>query len=668
MRTRSNPPCICSCAGLLRRRQLLHRPVIDVFAAHAFEHADSVQLVRTPALQDLQPPVPQHRPATSSSSTADLLFVHRPGSATQQVVGTFFPDNPVLPAGFGARDSGQGNSRHRTVLTTPSADTGAAHVVLLDDEQAEQGQRWMVVDLRQVASPPTSLFWVAPLPLPFRPADLAQLLEAEFCSIGPVVGATFYDVDLELPQELPQIPVVTALEVPPAAPLVSSTSTTTTTINGTLPAASHVGQQNLPPLLQDVTTLQTLPEGGRHYFTVFDPDLQVRIVEKRAEWGPEACTREAIRLSRHLPGPVRTTVLRRPLAHLPTPQVVLSPYQSVVTGRTVLVDLRQVGGHVSCISLQLGECAFAGLLKQPFSRDAATKVASGEYRVFAHGACTDAFTAIPADTDALMVQLAPQASCDHAQSHAAADAHTPPDSEAEYDQSLGEAYWEIHDPPYYRVTLHVPDPTAASHSPVTMHTQVPTQYNRDEIAHLASQYIALFRPHQRLSLHLPTFTPVGTGSLLHFIAICDSCVPDTQTVGIFDGRDLLRRVPCVLSGQLPSPCSLCEVAAITRDIWPLLDRAVSFQVNGAFVYDNEDRHLRFPLIQPVPRVRPAGHGVPPFRPVRTADVICRLPNLGAFLHPLPQPLLPWQGMRTSPLPSQCLRRSPEVHVLPPVPL
>ena len=194
---------------------------------------------------------------------------------------------------------------------------------------------------------------------------------------------------------------------------------------------------------------------------------------------------------------------------------------------------------------------------------------------------------------------------------------------------------EIADPPFFRVTFHLPA-SGENHpdrsTSTSLFTQVPTRSSLADLTQLASQYVAMFRPHHHLALHFPAWTPVGTGSLLHILVECDGNLRPGCTFALFDGRDLVGRNPCVSAGLLPSLCSLCEIAAVSRDLWPHLALVPTFRVNGEFQHTNADQHLHFPLIQPIPRApRSRAALVPPFCPVRTTDILSRLPGFHSGL-------------------------------------
>ena len=160
------------------------------------------------------------------------------------------------------------------------------------------------------------------------------------------------------------------------------------------------------PLLQDIVHLQTVPPGTRRYFTIFDPELQTRVVERRSEWGTRECLTEASRLSRHLPLPHRLYILARPLPHFPAPQVVISAFQAPVVSRTVPIDLRPIGRPVSCMDLSFGAPVFTGLLQHRercASGNAHTLAARGDVLLRAHGAVIDAFQPVSPEVETIQV-------------------------------------------------------------------------------------------------------------------------------------------------------------------------------------------------------------------------------------------------------------------------
>ena len=104
---------------------------------------------------------------------------------------------------------------------------------------------------------------------------------------------------------------------------------------------------------------------------------------------------------------------------------------------------------------------------------------------------------------------------------------------------------------------------ACSGGPVALHTRALTSSTAEDLRTLASLHLSLFRPHNEVHLMMPTFTPVGTGSLLHDFVNCDSA---DQSLALLDGRAIAQEL-IVHAARIPVSCSLAELAVISRDLW-----------------------------------------------------------------------------------------------------
>ena len=413
---------------------------------------------------------------------------------------------------------------------------------------------------------------------------------------------------------------------------VLGSSTTTT---GTPPASSFPSAPRpSTALLQDVTSLAVLSSGPRAYFTVLDPELQVRVLEKRAHWSDHQCVAEALRMSRHLSAPVRVSVLRRPLSDFPVPQVLLAAYQFPLSSRSVVVDLRPAGKLPCVIDLPFGASIFSGLASQRVScasGAAHQAVARGDFICVVEGAIWDAFKPVP--VPATLVTLSASRISDSLGSvdslpevrrQVSADRQI-----REEQRALDEVSAEIADPPWIWVTFHLPEAWDYEDGPVALYTQLPTSSSLEEIEALASRHFALFRRHHSLQLMFPQLTPVGSGSLLHIFVSCDGESLSDHTLALFDGRAIAAHPPCVYSARIPLPFCVAELVSICRDLWPSASPVTAVRVNNEEVTHNHDLALRFPLVQPLPRhARPRGRdALPPFTPLRTHEILARLPGV-----------------------------------------
>ena len=209
------------------------RAITDVVAHDAFRFADSVRVERTQALEHRESPSRLEDVGISRSATSHAIVVHRPlmppyslsaDTPDGETLEAFLHDHGILSTGGSLRQ------------TNPSfAQVGnEVHYVALTSQESHSALDWMVADLQHVAHPPLVLFWTAPLRLPFSTQDFAEVLAAEFPSLPVVVGTFLADADLELPQAIQQVPVVTAIGLPPALDVPpSSTSVTTTAVHST---------------------------------------------------------------------------------------------------------------------------------------------------------------------------------------------------------------------------------------------------------------------------------------------------------------------------------------------------------------------------------------------------------------------------------------------------
>ena len=118
----------------------------------------------------------------------------------------------------------------------------------------------------------------------------------------------------------------------------------------------------------------------------------------------------------------------------------------------------------------------------------------------------------------------------------------------------------------------------------------------------------------------------------HKKSYCGQILKEDRPAGLalFGGRALAHELPIVHAVRIPVPCSLVELAGISRNLWPngLLPTAI--RVNQCEVEHNHDMSLRFPLIQPVSRqsLPHTATNVPPLPPLCTVEVLARLPGMG----------------------------------------
>ena len=570
------------------------------------------------------------------------------------------------------------DSSARVALVSPVLVDGGAHFLALSDAEVEAGCSYMIMDLRRVVHPPFVTFWTTRAVTQFSVAHIEDILLAEFPSVAPVVNVFVDDIRADTVVLARRFPLVTVMGVPhdsrhlgrlpePALHFTrdllmarpghysrsmrvscalrppSGCTTVTTTGMDSQSRPLSVPRSLAPPLPTASGNSGASPAAGSFassraspvlrsdwqalYFTVLDPDMQMRFLEKKRGWSDADCVREASRLSRHLPTPHRVSVVARPFVSLPVPQIVLSPHQRFPTSRSVAVDLRPLGRSVCVLDLAFGESLFAGFMlecRRTGSGEILSRIARGEVGISVLGAMSDAFRPVPLEAASVHTFVWDRP----VEQHGAPGADLPEDPLEEVSsRSLAEVALQIADPPWFRVTIHLPDMSQQRVSPSALFTQAPTAISLRELTGLASEYVALFRSHSALRLHVPAFTPVGSGSLLHVLAECNASLDAGHTMALFDGRELDSRTPAVYSALLPCPFSLCEVAAASRDLWPDRPAAASFLVNGQPVDSLKDFTTSCPLVQPMPRVPlPPDIRPPPFRPVPTHAVLSRLPG------------------------------------------
>ena len=651
--------------------------VVDIFERDSLLFADSVRVEAVPALEpgnapDILFPEPRYPPRPDA-----FLTIHRPGFAPVQHYVHPFSTPEALRLELRAQGLLGKDGAVQFPLVSPVLVDGGAHLISLSSAQVDSETCYMVMDLRRVVHPPLVTFWTTPAVTQFDVGHIEDLLLCEFPSVSPVVNVFVDDIRADVVTFARRFPLVTVMGVPsdprhlgllpqpaldythdlllarpgqrsrsmrfscalrPPPPLLApSTSTTTTGAPGSLtsPEAASSSGPTLPITVRRVASASSSSrpapqdDNWQHqYFTVFDADMQIRFLERKPGWTTADCTREARRLSRHLPTPHRVAVLSHALAHLPVPQVVLSPHQLVSSSRAVVCDFRPLGLGVRVLDLSFGSSLFEGLTRErqrAGCSQALTQLTQGAAGVSIGGAMGDVFRQIPVDMASVHAFA-----WDHPRypmpDAGSLPAH-PGSANEEHLRSLAEVVSEIADPPWFRMTFHLPTSGSAA-EPVALFTQAPTASTLQSLTQLASEHISLFRPHQWVRLHFPAFTPVGSGSLLHLIALCDDADHGDSTVALFDGRELDARIPAVYSAFIPRPSTVCELAAAARVLWPDRPAAASFLVNGGNFVSLEDVDRVFPLVQPVPRVPlPVGTRPPPFRPVPTGDILDRLPGL-----------------------------------------
>ena len=379
----------------------------EIFERDSFLFADTARIDAVPALAPSAAP-DMLFPDTQLAPRPDgFLTVHRPGFAPSQTYIHPFrtPDDvksDLRDQGLLGRDGSL-----QVPLVSPVLVDGGAHLVSLSHEQVLDGRCYMVVDLRRVVHPPFVMFWTTPVVPQFAVAHFEDFLLEEFPSIAPVVNVFVDDIRADAVQMSRRFPFVTVLGAPsdpshlgclplPAVqysrellmarpghrsramrlscalrppPALTSTSTTTPPVIRSEQDAAAGSNPPVPPTSAEGAS--SVAGGFRlnpcednwqfQYFTVFDSDLQMRFLEKRPDWTTADCTREARRLSRHLPAPHRVVALTSPLPHLPVPQFVLSPNQLIPSSRAVVCDFRPLGLGVCVLDLSFGTTLFEGL-------------------------------------------------------------------------------------------------------------------------------------------------------------------------------------------------------------------------------------------------------------------------------------------------------------------
>ena len=654
----------------------------EIFERDSFLFADTARIDAVPALAPSAAP-DMLFPDTQLAPRPDgFLTVHRPGFAPSQTYIHPFrtPDDvksDLRDQGLLGRDGSL-----QVPLVSPVLVDGGAHLVSLSHEQVLDGRCYMVVDLRRVVHPPFVMFWTTPVVPQFAVAHFEDFLLEEFPSIAPVVNVFVDDIRADAVQMSRRFPFVTVLGAPsdpshlgclplPAVqysrellmarpghrsramrlscalrppPALTSTSTTTPPV---IRSEQDAAAGSNPPVLPTSAEGASSVAGGIRlnpcednwqfqYFTVFDSDLQMRFLEKRPDWTTADCTREARRLSRHLPAPHRVVALTSPLPHLPVPQFVLSPNQLIPSSHAVVCDFRPLGLGVCVLDLSFGTTFFEGLSHEghkPGRIQALSRLTRGEAGVSMGGAIGDVFRQVPMETACVLAFVWDRPS--HVLPPSATPVSTTLSANDDHARSLAEVVMEIADPPWFRLTIHLTG-TGPSSDPSALFTQAPTASTWQSLTQLASERIRLFRPHQFLRLQFPAFTPVGSGSLLHVFAFCDSEGDSASTMALFDGRELDERTPAVFAASIPRPSSVCELAAVAHTIWPDIPAPAALRVNGEAVSSVEDTDRVLPLVQPLPRnVLPVGIRPSPFRPVPTTDILERLPGLGMLTPPVP---------------------------------
>ena len=652
--------------------------VVDIFERDSLLFADSVRVAAVPALEtsnapDILFPEPRYPPRPDA-----FLTVHRPGLAPVQHYIHPFSTPEVMRMELRAQGLLSKDGAVQFPLVSPVLVDGGAHLISLSSAQVDSETCFMVMDLRRVVHPPFVTFWTTPAVTQFDVGHIEDLLLCEFPSVSPVVNVFVDDIRADVVTLARRFPLVTVMGVPsdprhlgrlpqpaldytqdlllarpgqrsrsmrfscalrPPPPLLAFPTSTTTTTGMQGPMATTEAASSSGPTLPVAARRVTSASGpSRHspqednwqhqYFTVFDADMQVRFLERKPGWTTADCIREARRLSRHLATPHRVAVLSHALAQLPVPQVVLSPHQLLSSSRAVVCDFRPLGLGIRVLDLSFGNSLFEGLTRErqrAGCSQALTRLTQGAAGVSIGGAMGDVFRQIPVDIASVHAFAwdhprypMPEAGSQLARSGSANDDRL---------RSLSEVASEIADPPWFRMTFHLPT-SGSTEEPVALFTQAPTASTLQSLTQLASEHISLFRPHQWVRLHFPAFTPVGSGSLLHVIALCDDVDQADSTVALFDGRELDARIPAVYSAFIPKPSTVCELAAAARVLWPDRPAAASFLVNGDNVVSLEDVDRAFPLVQPIPRVAlPVGTRPPPFRPVPTEEILDRLPGL-----------------------------------------
>ena len=644
----------------------------DIFSRDALLWADTARVDTVPALSLRNAPEMLFPDLPELPQPDAFITIHRPALApVHRYIHPYSTPEAVKDELKAEGLLGKNGALH-VPLVSPVLVDGGAHMVSLTADQHASGTCYMVMDLRSVVHPPFVTFWTTPVVTQFDVGHIEDFLMEEFPSIAPVVNVFVDDVRADVVSMSRPFPLVTVMGVPndsrhlgclpapaihysrellmarpghrsramrlscalrPPPALPTSTTTTTFMEAAVPPCPAQSSAPTLPISTRRVSGAKASPHGPGNdnwqvqYFTVFDCDMQMRFLEKKPAWRTTDCIREAHRLSRHLLAPHGVAVLSQPLQHLPLPQIVLSPHQLIASSRAVVCDFRPLGLGVGVLDLPFGAPLFDGLSRAGHRAgyaQALSCLTRGEAGVSIGGAMADVFRPVPQDVASVHTFKwdHPSPSLPAAQACVSEAGH-PADA---YDRSLAEVVTEIADPPWFRLTIHVPGADKQS-EPTTLFTQAPTSSTLASLTQLASEHISLFRPHKLVRLQFPAFTPVGSGSLLHVLAFCD-VLPDVgSTVALFDGREFDARRPAVYAAYIPRPSTICELAAVAHTLWPDRHAAASVLVNGAPVTSVGDLDWSFPLVQPVPRsVLPVGMRAPPFSPIPTEAILERLPG------------------------------------------
>ena len=185
-------------------------------------------------------------------------------------------------------------------------------------------------------------------------------------------------------------------------------------------------------------------------------------------------------------------------------------------------------------------------------------------------------------------------------------------------RSLDEIAAEANGPPWYWVAFHLVNEETATAEPFALRTHAPSSSSMTDLQTLAAQHLAILQRPESVRIVLPTWMPVGTGTLLHAFLCSDSVDLTRHTFAWFDGRAIATDVPCICATQIPVPCNLAELGFAASRLSPI----AAIRVNDQEMHDNWDVPLRFPHVQPIPRTRRTPGPL-------NAAVLARLPGVGS---------------------------------------
>ena len=376
-------------------------------------------------------------------------------------------------------------------------------------------------------------------------------------------------------------------EMPPAPEACTGGTSNAAAANETDPVATD------PFRLDFTCKVVTLTRTERvHYFTLFDPQLQTRLVNKRPEWMTADCYHVAMSLCSHLGPDVVVRQLSVEIEGLPTPQFTAAVFHEPVVSRTFPLDCRGLGLGICVITAPCAATPFT--LAYRSSEHCGygavhSSIARGTATALARHATFHPFEAIPWQVDSAAIRASESpVSIAPASSSAMQDSDWLSGVTSQLQEVRDILEEQFQDRDTYLVMIHTVDLAP-------MFVVASQLWRADQLADAVSAAIG-----STVDIHWPGLVPYGTDALLHVVVEAHHKLDEDQTLFLVDGAALRPTGPRFKTIAASKRLTLGELFCLVRDAFPTAFAAAEIRINGRVLESTGPRTYYCPLVRPVP--------------------------------------------------------------------